>query len=105
MSKAVKVVVLYGQPTDPAAFERYYRETHMPIAERIPNLRRVELGKVLGTPAGGPAPYYRQAELWFDDLDQLREGMGSEQGRAAANDLANFATGGVTSFIAEALEM
>jgi uncharacterized protein (TIGR02118 family) len=102
MSKMVKVVVLYGHPTDPAAFEQYYRETHIPIAERIPNLRRAVLGLVLGTPTGGPAPYYRQAELWFDNLEQLQASMSSEQGRATAADLANFATGGVTSFIAEA---
>lgn len=98
----VKLVVLYGQPTDPAAFEQYYLNTHMPIAQRIPNIRRFEAGKVLGTPTGEAAPYYWQAEFWFENLDQLRASRASEQGRATTDDLANFATGGVTVFVAEA---
>jgi uncharacterized protein (TIGR02118 family) len=98
----VKLVVLYGHPTDPTAFEQYYQRTHMPLAQQIPNMRRVEVGRVLGTPTGERADYYRQAEFWFESVEQLQASMGSEQGRAAANDLANFATGGVTLFIAEA---
>ncbi len=98
----VKIVVLYGHPADPAAFEQYYREKHIPLAQQIPNLKRAELGKVLSSVGGGQAPFYRQAELWFESLEQLQASMGSEQGRATTNDLANFASGGVTAFIAEA---
>ncbi len=51
----VKLVVLYGHPADPAAFEQYYEQTHVPLAQRIPNLRRFEMGKALGTPTGARA--------------------------------------------------
>jgi uncharacterized protein (TIGR02118 family) len=98
----VKLVVAYGHPEDPAAFDEHYASTHRPLAEKVPNLRRFETGKVLGTPDGSPAPYYFLAELWFDDADQLQAGMGSVEGQAAGDDVATFASGGATLMIAEA---
>jgi uncharacterized protein (TIGR02118 family) len=98
----VKLVVLYGAPEDPAAFDDHYATTHVPLAEKIPNMRRFEYGKVLGTPDGAPAPFYYLAELWFDSADELAAAMGSPEGAAAGGDVANFATGGVTMMIAQA---
>jgi uncharacterized protein (TIGR02118 family) len=98
----VKLVVCYGQPQDPAAFDRYYAETHVPLVHKIPNLRRFEAGKVVGTPDGSPAPYYYIAELSFDSGEELQAAMGSQEGQAAGADVATFATGGVTLMIAEA---
>ncbi len=96
-----KVTVLYGHPTDPAAFEEYYANTHLPIAAKIPGVQRFEAAKVVATPDGEEPPYHRSAELWFEDLDQLQQSMGSEEGQAATGDISNFATGGVTVFISE----
>jgi uncharacterized protein (TIGR02118 family) len=95
-------VVAYGAPEDPAAFDEHYASTHRPLAEKIPNLRRFEAGKVLGTPDGAPAPYYYIAELWFDDADELQAAMGSAEGQAAGADVATFASGGATMMIAQA---
>jgi uncharacterized protein (TIGR02118 family) len=98
----VKLIVAYGPPTDPEAFDQHYESTHAPLAEKIPDLRRFEAGKVLGTPDGAAAPYYLIAELYFDDLSALQAAMGSQEGQAAAGDVPNFATGGATMMIAEA---
>jgi uncharacterized protein (TIGR02118 family) len=98
----VKLVVAYGHPTDPGAFDEYYASTHEPLTEPIPGLRKFDKGKVLGTPDGSQAPYYFLAELWFDDLESLQAAFGSAEGQAAAGDVANFATGGATLMIAEA---
>ena len=98
----VKLVVTYGAPDDPPAFDQHYTSTHVPLVEKIPNLRRFEAGKVLGTPDGSPAPYYFMAELWFDSAQDLEAAMGSDEGQAAGADVANFATGGATLMIAEA---
>ena len=97
----VKLTVLYGHPTDPGAFETYYANTHAPLALKIPRLAHFEAAKVLGTPAGSPAPYFYIAELWFADQEQLQAAMGSAEGRATAADLATFATGGTTLLICE----
>ena len=98
----VKLVVAYGKPDDPAAFDQHYVDTHAPLAQKIPNLRRFEAGKVLGTPDGSPAPYYFIAELSFDSVEDLQASLGTAEGQAAAGDVANFASGGATLMIAEA---
>ena len=98
----VKLVVTYGAPDDPASFDRHYTDTHVPLVHKIPNLRRFEAGKILGTPDGSPAPFYYLAELWFDSPQDLEAAMGAPEGQAAGADVANFATGGATLMIAEA---
>jgi uncharacterized protein (TIGR02118 family) len=97
----VKLTVLYGHPKDAAAFEMYYAETHMPIAQKMKGVSRIELSKVIGAPDGSKPSYYRTAELYFESVDHLQSVMGSPEGKATADDLANFATGGVTLMISE----
>jgi uncharacterized protein (TIGR02118 family) len=97
----VKVVVLYGPPSDPAAFEDYYANTHLPLAAKMPNVRRFEASRVSGTPDGGEASYYRIAELWFDSQEELQSSTSSAEGQATVADIATFATGGATVLIAE----
>jgi uncharacterized protein (TIGR02118 family) len=97
----VKLVVLYGPPTDPDAFERHYADTHTALATAVPGLRRFEAARGIATPDGSDLPYQRIAELTFDNLEALQAGMSSDEGQAAVNDLPNFATGSVTLFIAE----
>jgi uncharacterized protein (TIGR02118 family) len=41
----VKLTVLYGHPDDPAAFEEYYANTHMPLVDDMPNLQRYEAAR------------------------------------------------------------
>jgi uncharacterized protein (TIGR02118 family) len=98
----VKLVVAYGPPEDPAAFDEHYASTHASLAQQIPGLRRFEAGRVLGTPDGTPAPFYFIAELSFDGAGELQTAMATAEGQAAAADVSNFATGGVTMMIAEA---
>jgi uncharacterized protein (TIGR02118 family) len=97
----VKLTVLYGNPKNAAAFEKYYAETHLPIAGKMQGVRKIELSKVVGTPDGSARAFYRLADLYFDDLDHLKRVMGSPEGKATVGDLANFATGGVTLLISQ----
>lgn len=97
----VKLVVAYGPPDDPAAFDEHYASTHAPLARKIPGLRRFDAGKVLGTPDGSPAPYYFLAELHYDDMEALQAAMATPESEAARADVATFATGGATLMIAE----
>jgi uncharacterized protein (TIGR02118 family) len=96
----IKVTVLYGAPTDADAFDAHYREVHAPLAEKIPGVTRFEAGKVT-TADGSPSPYHLMAQLWFEDMAALGAGMGSPEGQAAAADIGNFATGGVTTLLTE----
>lgn len=101
----VKVVVLYGQPADPAVFDQHYQQTHIPLAQQIPNVQRFEFGHVLGVlgqEGGERAPYYLIAELYFESREQMQAALRSAAGQAAAADVATFATGGATFLVVEA---
>lgn len=96
-----KLIILYGHPTDPAAFEDYYSKRHLPFAaEQMPNVRGAETTRVLGSP-DGQAPYYRTAQMSYASVEELKAGISSEPGQAVLADLHNFATGGVTILIGE----
>jgi uncharacterized protein (TIGR02118 family) len=97
----VKLLALYGAPTDIKAFERYYAKTHVPLAHQLPGLQRVETALLRGIAEDGAAPYYRIAELWFADKEQFQAAVASPQGQALAADVAHFATGGVTVLVAQ----
>lgn len=90
----VKITFLYGHQTDPAAFEDYYVNNHLPLIESVPDLGRVDTARVVATPDGGEPPYYRITESWLESMEQMRGVVGSEEGRAAVADLQKLATGG-----------
>jgi uncharacterized protein (TIGR02118 family) len=93
------LTVAYGHPKDPAAFDAYYQATHSPLAGKIPGLEAFTARHCASLDAS-PAPYYLLAELSFASAETLSAGLSSAEGRAAAADVANFADGGVTMFIA-----
>jgi len=94
-----RLVVMYGIPKDAAAFDKYYGETHAPLAKKIPGLRKYEISRgPVATPAG-PSDMHLVAILQFDDLAAIQRGLTSPEGQAAAGDLANFATGGVDLYM------
>lgn len=95
----MKVVVLYGTPTDPSAFEDHYANTHLPLVSKMPNIQRVESTRFVGMPDGGELPYYGMTELWFDSEQSLKATMSSSEGQETAADTENFATGGATVLI------
>ncbi len=97
----VKAAVLYGPPTDTTAFEDHYANKHLPLAAKMPNVRRFEASRVVATPDGSEPPYYRIAELWFDSHEDLQGSMSSPEGQATVADIGSFATGGATVLIAE----
>ena len=97
----MKVHVLYGKPTDPAAFEEYYRSTHAPIAAKLPGLQSFEYGKSMPNPDGSEATYFWLATLSFPDAATLGAAMTGPEGAAAADDVPKFASGGVTIVVSE----
>jgi len=96
----VRLMVLYGHPKDPAVFEQYYRDVHMPIAAQIRGVK-IEMGKVLGAPDGYTAPFYRIAEVMFDNTEHMQAVLATPEAQRTVADMANFATGGVTVMVAQ----
>jgi uncharacterized protein (TIGR02118 family) len=90
-----RLLVTYRTPKDAAAFDKYYFDTHAPLAKKIPGLRRYEVSQgPIATPAGASS-FHLIATLHFDDMAALQKALASPQGQAAAGDLQNFASGGV----------
>lgn len=91
-----QLTVLYGHPEDPAAFDKYYAETHIPLAKKIPGVERYTVSNP-GPGADGSAPaYHLVAVLEFADEAAVGASMSGPEGAAAVADVPNFASGGAT---------
>jgi uncharacterized protein (TIGR02118 family) len=89
-----RLVVLYKRPKDPVEFDKHYFAKHVPLAKKIPGLRKYEVSQgAVGTP-GGPSGLHLIATLHFDDLAAIQKAFASPEGQAAAADVQVFATGG-----------
>jgi uncharacterized protein (TIGR02118 family) len=82
-----RFIVLYGTPADPAAFDRYYREVHIPLSHHLPRLRSYTVARDVAPVRGGD-PYYLIGELEWDTMEDLRAAFASPEGQAAADDAA-----------------
>jgi len=86
-----KMIVIYKTPADPAAFDRHYFGTHVPLAKTLPGLRKYEVSRgPIALPTAGPGIHF-VATLHFDDLAAIRTAFASPQGQACATDRRIFA--------------
>jgi uncharacterized protein (TIGR02118 family) len=88
----VKVIVFLSRRTEMSRedFERYMRETHVPLLVRMPGLRRLVVNWVRPDPSG-PAPAYDAVgEDWFDDAEALGAAFASPEVKAVVDDVPNF---------------
>ena len=81
-----KLVVMYKTPTDVAEFDRRYFATHVPLAKKLPGLRKYEVSKGPVMTPGGPSGIHLVATLHFDDVAAIQAAMGSAEGQAATAD-------------------
>jgi uncharacterized protein (TIGR02118 family) len=78
----VKFCVFYcGKPEDPAAFDTYYRDHHLPIVTRWPRIKRIAISK--GLPG---EEIYQIAELYFDSRTEMEAALRSPERALAAED-------------------
>ena len=86
-----RLMVLYRTPKDAAAFDKYYFETHVPIAQKLPGLKKYEVSQgTVGSPAGDSG-VHRIAILHFEDMAAIEAAFASPQGQAAVADVQVFA--------------
>jgi uncharacterized protein (TIGR02118 family) len=99
--------VLYNTPKDTAAFEKYYAGSHLPLLfanQKEIGFVRADFTRFISTADGKKPTFYRQAELYFNSMDDLKKGLASAGFKKIADDLPKFATSGVTGMIATASE-
>ncbi len=89
-----QVVVLYKTPHDVAAFDKHYLEKHVPLAKKIPGVKKFEYSQGRVASPAGPSNIHLVAILHFDDMAAIQKAFASPEGQAAAADVPTFATGG-----------
>ena len=99
-----KLVVVLRGAAESEWMERRWSEDFVPLAERMPGLRRVLVGRVRGAPAG-QAEVLLLHEFLFDDRASLQAAMTSAEGQAAGLALMRFAGERAELFFAEHHEM
>jgi len=89
-----RLVVLYKTPKNTDAFDQYYFATHVPLAKKLPGLKKYDVSNGAVPSPAGASGVHLVATLYFDSVDAIKAAFGSAEGKATAGDLANFADGG-----------
>jgi uncharacterized protein (TIGR02118 family) len=72
-------------------FAKYWLETHAPLAKKMPGLRKYVVNVVRRPPNNEPE-YHGIVELWFDDVDIMKQAFASPEGQATQKDTETFAS-------------
>jgi len=96
-----KVIVLYPTPQDVNVFDRAYVHDHAPMVtpENFKGLTKFISSKVVGTPDGSPAPFYRVVELHFPSMEALQAAAASSSAQQAIAHAVSISTGGKPIFL------
>lgn len=89
-----RVSVLYGTPSDPAEFRRYYEEVHIPLAREMKGLTSWKVTWIDDSNGDRFPGIFCIADLYAQDAEALAAVLASAEGQRAAADVENFATGG-----------
>src|SRR5574338_354308 len=93
------LLILYPIPKDRAAFDRAYREEHLPYAAPRPaGATGVATRRVVG-PGFAPPPYHLMSGVSFSTLDALKSCAASAGGKEALAHAASISSGGAPLLI------
>ena len=96
LAAEAKITLYYGQPKSAEEFDKYYYEKHLPRVYAVKAIKKVEISRPVPTPDGKPPATYLIIEMYFDSLDALRAEQATDEWKALAADVPNFASGGAT---------
>lgn len=99
------LVVMYKTPKDTAAFDKHYSEKHIPLAKKLPGLRKYQVSRGPVASPAGSSGLYLIATLTFDNLAAIQAAFASAEGKAAAADVPTFATGGADMILFDTSEV
>lgn len=99
------LVVMYKTPKDTAAFDKHYSEKHIPLAKKLPGLRKYQVSRGPVASPAGSSGLYLIATLTFDNLAAIQAAFASAEGKATAADVPTFATGGVDMILFDTAEV
>ena len=100
-----KLIALYKHPQNATEFDAYYYGNHVPIAKKVPGLRRYEVSKGPVSTLQGASDFHLVALLTFDSVAAIHSALASAEGQATAADLGNFAGAGVELLVFDSKEI
>jgi len=95
-----KLIVIYPVPKDPEAFERVYRNQHVPMAiSKLEGKTKIVATKVLGSAQVGAAPFHRVAEINFPSISALQACAATQGAKDTLANAVSISTGGPPIFL------
>lgn len=91
-----KITFLFGNPTDPAAFEDAFADGYLGLVRALPGVERVEAARVWPREDGSPTPAHRVVDAHFADYDAACAAVTTEAAAALFPATFRLGTGGVT---------
>jgi len=80
-----RMVVIYRKPEDTASFDKHYFDVHVPLAKKLPGIRKYEVSRgPIVSPSGHNQ--YLIATLHFDSMEAIKNAFATEIGQACAAD-------------------
>lgn len=101
------MVAIYKRPADVEAFDKHYFETHIPLARKMPGLRKYEVSHGPVTVLAGSPDIYLIGTVHFDSLEAMKAAFASPEGQATAADRRLYAPddSGVQIFVFDTREV
>jgi len=81
-------------------FAKYWLDVHAPLAKKMPGLRKYVVNVVRRPPNREP-DYNGVVELWFDDVQAMKDAFASREGRVTQKDTEAFTSHITTLYIDE----
>src|SRR5215470_19810554 len=97
------IIVLFGKPQNPQEFEELYWKEHVPMAKKMPGLKKYTVHKV-APPPGREPPYYQIVEMEFENMDALKKATRSPESQESTSHASKIATGGITFLFVDSKE-
>src|SRR3569833_1803302 len=94
-----ELVVLYKTPKDAAAFDKHYAETHIPLAKKLPGLKKYAVSTGAVGSHAGPSGILLVGSFTFDSKKNNQKTNKSKANKTAAGDVPKFASGGADLLI------
>lgn len=85
----VKLVLLFKHPENAYTFDRRY-ERNLTLLKKMPGVKSVQEGTVIGSPTG-QTNFYRILEILFESFTDLDAALIAPEGVAAGKDLMEYA--------------
>jgi uncharacterized protein (TIGR02118 family) len=80
-----KIVVFYKQPKHQDEFEDYYFNIHIPIVQRITQIKSLNISRVVHN-NNTISDLYLHGEIEFENMAALDEAINSPEGKAMFDD-------------------